>query len=153
MINARTFAASASSWSTRARRTTFSSSTAAEHKEGSEDEEEGDEEDEEEGDEEDEEERGEEDELLLDFLPPAPAPAPAPAPGLTARFFCMWAAAFGGGFLAAGRTGVVSQARAHEQQQHAHTHPACHFSQGTSAFFFAHPGQFPHRVTPLLREK
>jgi hypothetical protein len=137
----------------RVRRTTFSSSTAAEHKEGSEDEEEGDEEDEEEGDEEDEEERGEEDELLLDFLPPAPAPAPAPAPGLTARFFCMWAAAFDGGFLAAGRTGVVSQARAHEQQQHAHTHPACHFSQGTSAFFFAHPGQFPHRVTPLLREK
>jgi len=65
----------------------------------------------------------------------------------------MWAAAFDGGFLAAGRTGVVSQAREHEQQQHAHTHPACHFSQGTSAFFFAHPGQFPHRVTPLLREK
>ena len=153
MRNARTFAASASSWSTRARRIAFSSSTATEHKEGSEDEEGGGEEGEEEGDEEDEEERGEEDELLLDFFPPAPAPAPAPAPGLTARLLRMWAAAFDGGFLAAGRTGVVSQARAHEQQQHAHTHPACHFSQGTSAFFFAHPGQFPHRVTPLLREK
>ena len=154
MRNARTFAASASSWSTRARRIAFSSSTATEHKEGSEDEEGGGEEGEEEGDEEDEEERGEEeDELLLGFFPPVPAPAPAPAPGLTARLLRMWAAAFDGGFLAAGRTGVVSQARAHEQQQHAHTHPACHFSQGTSAFFFAHPGQFPHRVTPLLREK
>jgi hypothetical protein len=154
MRNARTFAASASSWSTRARRAAFSSSTATEHKEGSEDEEEGDEEDEEEGGEEDEEERGEEDELLLDFLPPLwPAPAPAPAPGLTARFCCMRTASFAGGFLAVGHTGVVSQACAHEQQQHANTHPAVHLSQGTSAFFFAHPGQFPHRVTPLLREK
>ena len=146
MINARTFAASASSWSTRARRTAFSSSTATEHKEGSEDEEEGDEEDEEdeeEGDEEDEENCGEEDELLLDFLPPAPAPAPAPAPGLTARFCCLWAAAFDGGFLAAGRTGVVSQAREHEQQQHAHTHPAFHFSHG-SPFFSLQPEQLPH---------
>ena len=143
------------SWPARARRVAFSSSTAAE--EGSEDEEEDGEEDEEEGGEEDEEERGEEDELLLDFLPPAPAPAPAPAPGLTARFCCLWAAAFDGGFLAVGHTGVVSQARVHEQQQqqqqHANTHPAFHFSQGTSAFFFAHPGQFPHRVTPVLREK
>jgi hypothetical protein len=151
MRNARTFAASASSWSTRARRIAFSSSTATEHKEGSEDEEGGGEEGEEEGDEEDEEERGEEDELLLDFFPPAPAPAPAPAPGLTARLLRMWAAAFDGGFLAAGRTGVVSQARAHEQQQHAHTHPAFHVSQGTLASLLLHPGHSLHRV--LLREK
>ena len=144
MRNARTFAASASSWSTRARRIAFSSSTATEHKEGSEDEEEGGEEGEEEGDEEDEEERGEEeDELLLGFFPPVPAPAPAPAPGLTARLLSMWAAAFDGGFLAAGRTGVVSQARAHEQQQHAHTHPAFQVSHG-SPFFFLQPEQLPH---------
>jgi hypothetical protein len=50
-------------------------------------------------------------------------------------------------------SGVVSRACAHEQQQHANTHPAFHLSQGTSAFFFLHPGHFPHRVTPMLREK
>jgi len=73
MRNARTFAASASSWSMRARRIAFSSSTATEHKEGSEDEEEGGEEGEEEGGEEDEEERGEEDELLwLPVVKPEP---------------------------------------------------------------------------------
>jgi len=151
MRNARTFAASASSWSTRARRIAFSSSTAAEHKEGGEDEEEGGEEGEEEGGEEDEEERGEEDELLLDFFPPAPAPAPALAPGLTARLSRMRAASFDGGFLAVGDSGVVSQARAHEQQQHAHTHPAFHVSQGTLASLLLHPGHSLHRV--LLREK
>jgi hypothetical protein len=129
MRNARTFAASASSWSTRARRIAFSSSTAAEHKEGSEGEEE--------GGEEGEEERAEEDELLLDFFPPAPAPAPAPAPGLTARFFCMRAASFDGGFLAAGDSGVVSQAHAHEQQQHAHT-PRAHTTRTHPAFQLSH---------------
>ena len=90
MRNARTFAASASSWSTRARRIAFSSSTAAE--EGSEGEEEGGEEGEEEGGEEDEEEGGKEDEgkcgeedellapLLLGFLLCFPPPPPAPSP-------------------------------------------------------------------------
>jgi hypothetical protein len=46
---------------------------------------------------------------------------------------------------------VVSQARAHEQQQHAHTHPAFHVSQGTLASLLLHPGHSLHRV--LLREK
>ena len=46
-------------------------------------------------------------------------------------------------------SGVVSQARAHEQQQHAHTHPAFHVSQGTLASFFLHPGHSLHRA---LRE-
>ena len=40
-------------------------------------------------------------------------------------------------------SGVVSQARAHEQQQHAHTHPAFHFSHG-SPFFSLQPEQLPH---------
>ena len=48
-------------------------------------------------------------------------------------------------------SGVVSQARAHEQQQHAHTHPAFHVSQGTLASLLLHPGHSLHRV--LLREK
>ena len=46
-------------------------------------------------------------------------------------------------------SGVVSQARAHEQQQHAHTHPVFHVSQGTLASFFLHPGHSLHRA---LRE-
>jgi hypothetical protein len=113
MRNARTFAASASSWSTRARRIAFSSSTAAE--EGSEGEEEGGEEDEEEGGEEDEEERGEEEDellapLLLDFLLCFPPPPPAPSP--IARLPRLRAASLLGGALVAGQRRGQSSVRA-----------------------------------------
>ena len=120
MRNARTFAASASSWSTRARRIAFSSSTAAE--EGSEGEEEGGEEDEEEGGEEDEEEGGEEDEgkcgeegellapLLLGFLLCFPPPPPAPSP--LARLPRLRTASLLGGALVAGQRRRQSSARA-----------------------------------------
>ena len=143
MRNARTFAASASSWSTRARRIAFSSSTVAE--EGSEGEEEGGEEDEEEGGEEDEEAGGEEDEgkcgeedellapLLLGFLLCFPPPPPAPSP--LARVPRLRAASLLGGTLVAGQRRRQSSAHARAAAARArtrvsichkvHWHPSC----------------------------
>ena len=94
MRNARTFAASASSWPARARRIAFSCSTAAE--EGSEDEE---------GD----EEEGDEAPPLLGFFPLAALSCPAAGRFCAARAPCFWSVFFEGCLL-------MNQGRKEERQ-------------------------------------